>query len=306
MTAPWTDGVLDELDDTLVRLLEDDGRQSHRDLAAAVGLSRSAVAARVQRLLGEGHIAVRGVVHPAVLGRASLAHVSLRVRGPALPVAEAVAARPDTAFVSVVAGHHSVVVELRAADPGAIDRALAGLRATPGVDGLDTVLYTEVLRDVAGPVGELTAAPDAVDLALLRVLQRDGRASYVALGEAVGLSAPGARRRVLRLLEGRAVRVGAVLRHSGRDLRSALGIGLRLGPGPDPLPEVATLPQLTFAARSVGRYDAVLTANATTTGQLAGLLDTLRALLGVREVESWAHLEFVKETYAAALPQPPG
>ena len=42
---------MDELDEAIVGLLERDGRITHRDIAQRVGLSRSAAAARVQRLM---------------------------------------------------------------------------------------------------------------------------------------------------------------------------------------------------------------------------------------------------------------
>lgn len=61
---------MDEVDEAIVSLLEDDGRLTHRDIAHRVGLSRSAAAARVQRLIASGQVVVRGVVHPAVLGAA--------------------------------------------------------------------------------------------------------------------------------------------------------------------------------------------------------------------------------------------
>ncbi|MEQ6901590.1 Lrp/AsnC family transcriptional regulator [Nocardioides sp. YIM 152588] len=300
MSEKFASSALDDADDAIVGLLEVDGRLTHREIAERIGLSRSAAAARVQRLLDEGHVAVRGVAHPAVLGRDALAHVALVVRGSAVEVARAAADREDTTFVSLVTGRHSVVVEVRTAGVVQTEAAVAELRDLAGVDGVDTLVYTEVVRDVAGPVGAVTVEVDDVDRALLRVLQDDGRASYVRLGEEVGLSAAGARRRVLRLVEGQAVRVGAVVRHTGRGRRTATGVGIRLtGDARELLDRVVGLPSLIFAARSLGRYDAVLTVSAGTSAQLVEVLDDLRALPGVRDVETWGHLEFVKESYAS-------
>ena len=61
---------MDEIDEAIVSLLEVDGRLTHRDIARRVGLSRAAAAVRVQRLIASRQVEVRGVVHPAVLGRA--------------------------------------------------------------------------------------------------------------------------------------------------------------------------------------------------------------------------------------------
>jgi DNA-binding Lrp family transcriptional regulator len=45
---------MDEIDEAIVELLEVDGRLTHREIARTVGLSRSAAAARVQRLITSG------------------------------------------------------------------------------------------------------------------------------------------------------------------------------------------------------------------------------------------------------------
>ena len=57
---------MDEVDEDIVELLEIDGRLTHREIARSVGLSRSAAAARVQRLLSSGQVIIRGATTPDV------------------------------------------------------------------------------------------------------------------------------------------------------------------------------------------------------------------------------------------------
>jgi DNA-binding Lrp family transcriptional regulator len=293
---------MDEIDEAITELLEADGRLAHREIAQRVGLSRSAAAARVQRLLTTGQVVIRGAVHPAVLGRPALAHVSVSVHGRAAPVAAEVARREDVPFLSLTSGQHGLVAEVRSSSLREIDRAVSELRAIPGVSEVDTLTYVEVMRDVIGPVGDAATTIDDVDRALLAGLQQDGRASYVDLAERVGLSAAGARRRVVRLIDERVVRVGAVVRHSGRDRQSAMGFGIRLTGDHDHV--VATLtamPSVIFVARTLGRFDVLVTIRAFAAAQLVDVLDTVRALPGVRALESWTHLDVVKESYASGL-----
>jgi DNA-binding Lrp family transcriptional regulator len=293
---------MDEVDEAIVALLEVDGRLTHREIARTVGLSRSSAAARMQRLIASGQVVVRGVVHPAVIGRGALAHVSLKVRGPAAPVAAEIARRDDVPFLSLTTGPHGLVAEVRAATARDVDRSITELRSLHDVVGVDTLTYVEVVRDVVGPVGEVRTEVDEIDLALLRALQDDGRASYVDLAEVVGLSAAGARRRVVRLVESQVVRIGAVVRHSGRDRQSAMGIGLRLaGDHREVVEHLAAMPSAIFVARTLGHFDVLATLRAFSAAQLVELLDTVRALRGVNDVESWAHLEVVKESYASGL-----
>jgi DNA-binding Lrp family transcriptional regulator len=296
---------MDEVDEAIVALLEVDGRLTHRDVARAIGLSRSSAAVRVQRLLTSGQVVVRGVVHPAVIGRGSLAHVGLAVRGRAAPLAEEIARRDDVPFLSLTSGQYGLVAEVRAASPRDVDRTISELRSMDGVMGVDTLTYVEVVRDVIGPVGDVSTDVDAVDLALLRALQDDGRASYVDLAEVVGLSAAGARRRVVRLVESQVVRVGAVVRHSGQDRQSAMGLGIRLaGDHHDVVDALKAMSSVIFVARTLGRFDVLVTVRAFAAAQLVEVLDTVRALPGVNAIDSWAHIEVVKESYASGLGDP--
>lgn len=295
---------MDEVDGAIAGLLEQDGRLTHLEIAAAVGLSRSAAATRVHRLLSTGQVVVRGVVHPAVLGRGALAHLGIVVAGRAAPIARALADRRDVAFLSLTSGSHGIVAELRAGSMSDIDRAIGEVRAVAGVVSVDTLSYVDVVRDVIGPVGEVGVTVDDVDRLLLRALQVDGRASYVELAAAVGLSAAGARRRVVRLVENNVVRVGAVVRHSGQDRQSALGLGIRLAGAPESVvTALRAMPAAIFVARVLGRCDVLATVRAFSAAQLVDVVDEIRALPGVTAVESWVHLDVVKENYASGFPE---
>lgn len=292
---------MDDADEAIAELLQRNGRLTHAEIAHAVGLSRSTAAARTQRLLESGQVEVRGVVHPAVVGRGSLAYVRLAVRGAATPVAARIAERSDTPLVSLTTGQHAIVAEVRAGSPLEIDRAVGELRALDGVHGVDTLSYVELVRDVIGPVGEVSYEVDETDLALLRGLQEDGRASYVDLAALVGLSPAGARRRVLRLLEEQVLRVGAVVRPGEGDRHPAMGVGLRLGGDHrDVIAALGAMPSVTFVARTIGRFDVLVTMRARTAAALVTSLEAVRALAGVNDVDSWTHLSVVKESYAAA------
>lgn len=296
---------MDQVDEAIVELLEVDGRLTHREIARTVGLSRSSAAARVQRLIASGQVVVRGAVHPAVIGRGALAHVSLAVCGPAAPLAAEIAQRDDVPFLSLTSGPHGLIAEVRTASARDVDRTVSELRSLDGVAGVDTLTYVEVIRDVIGPVGDVRTDVDDVDLALLRALQEDGRATYVDLASVVGLSPAGARRRVVRLVESQVVRVGAVVRHSGQDRQSAMGLGLGLaGDDGEVVAAIAAMPSVIFVARTLGRYDLLVTVRTFSAAQLVETLDVVRSLPGVNAVDSWAHLEVVKESYASGFGVP--
>jgi hypothetical protein len=64
---------------------------------------------------------------------------------------------------------------------------------------------------------------------------------------------------------------------------------------------MAAMPSVIFLARTLGRFDLLATVRAFSARQLVELLDTARSLPGVYMVESWAHLEVVKESYASGF-----
>ncbi len=216
---------------------------------------------------------------------------------------QSLAQRVDVAFLSLTSGAYGLIAEVRVGSIRDIDGVIAELRAMAGVVGVDTLTYVEVLRDVVGPVGDVSVEVDDLDLALLRALQDDGRASYVDLAATVGLSPAGARRRVVRLVESQVVRIGAVVRHSGQDRQSALGLGIRLTGAGD---EVVSAPsghavgRSSWPARSAGST-LLATVRAFSAAQLVEILDAIRALPGVGVVDSWVHLDVVKESYASGF-----
>ncbi len=288
---------MDEIDRTLVALLTADGRASHRDLAAAAGITRATVAARLRRLLDGGSFTVQGVVHPSVLGRGSICYARIEVDGAAASVAEAVAAVPEVVYVSVTTGRFAVAAEIRTGSGDAVDAVLARVRGLAGVARAEALAYREVVRDAVGPVGEATVALDETDLALLRVLEDDGRASYVRLADAAGLSPAAARRRVLRLVDGSVVRIGPIV---SRGAEHALGIGIHVrGDARDVARDVAAVPGVSFLARTVGSFDLLATIRASSATALADTVDAVRSLPAVGGVETWSHLRFVKESYAS-------
>jgi hypothetical protein len=81
-----------------------------------------------------------------------------------------------------------------------------------------------------------------------------------------------------------------------------MGFGVRLAEDHNSVVEqLVAMPSVIFVARTLGRFDVLVTVRAYSAAQLVELLDIVRAMPGVNAVESWAHLEVVKESYAPVL-----
>ena len=281
----------------IVEALRRDGRVSTHELADHLGLSRTTTARRLSHLLDGGFVSVVGLVHPLTIGIKSLAHISISVDRPVRRVAEAIAAMPEVPFVSLASGAFPLIAEARAHSDGDLATVLDRVRSVEGVRSTETLFYTELVVDVLRPTRADAVEIDRVDSRLLMQLQMDGRLSYTTLGERVGVSTGTARTRVLRMIDEGVVRIGAIAR-SGRDTEFDVGVGISLrGPASTGGDLLSEMPEIRFLAATLGRYDLLATVHADSLADIVSVLDRLRALRPVLRLDSWVHLDTVKESY---------
>ncbi len=122
-----TNRQLDELDHRLLELLAVDGRATMSDLGRVVGLSRTAVLARVQRLEQAG--VIRGyraeVVLPGPSPAAHRARVGLVIQTTDVAgYVRRLAALPTVTEVETVAGEYDLIALITAPDSAELDRVL--------------------------------------------------------------------------------------------------------------------------------------------------------------------------------------
>jgi DNA-binding Lrp family transcriptional regulator len=299
--------VLDAVDAVLVRELQLDGRATFQALADRVGLSRTAVRARVQHLLETGVVRVVGIVHSAVLGTEAIGHVSVTVDGPAREVAKAIAERPAVSFAALTAGPHDLVAQIRARDDESLAAELDELRVLKGVREVEVFRSVATVRDAHSVVRELAdVALDDIDWRLLRELQRDGRAPYTRLAHVIGLSQAATRARVVRLMRSGVIQVTGLADPLALGAAELGGFGIMVSGGLRTVADAVAAQQgVRYLATGFGRYDIVGQAEAASRAELVAILDAIRAVPGATVRESWHHLDVVKESYAAELPDRP-
>jgi Lrp/AsnC family leucine-responsive transcriptional regulator len=125
-----TDRQPDELDRRVLALLAADGRASMADLGRAVGLSRTAVLARVQRLEREG--VIRGYRAEVVLPGSEAAHrarVGIVIRTPDVAgYVRRLSALPGVTGIETVTGEYDLMVLVTAPSAGELDAVLDGIQ----------------------------------------------------------------------------------------------------------------------------------------------------------------------------------
>jgi Lrp/AsnC family leucine-responsive transcriptional regulator len=149
---PTDHALLDRIDLKLLRCLQEDGRISNLKLAETVGLSPTAVLARVQRLTKENYIlGYEARLNPQKLGAGLLVFVEVLLDKTTATVFDefkaAVQVRPEILECHMVAGGFDYLLKTRMADMAAY-RVFAGtvLWALPGVRETRTYAVMEEVK----------------------------------------------------------------------------------------------------------------------------------------------------------------
>ncbi|MFD0376958.1 Lrp/AsnC family transcriptional regulator [Streptomyces sp. NPDC127112] len=312
---------LDPFDRTLAHALSIDGRAPFSRLAEVLEVSDQTVVRRYHRLRGNGLLRVVGL---PVGSRVGLFESWLRVQcapDAAVAVAEALARRPDIAWVSLNSGGTEIHCMTRARTRE--DRDALLLEKLPRTRRVTAISAHTVLRKYIGgpgvwaglqglrpdqvaalrppgPAPEYQGARYALDeaeLALLGVLRQDGRAGYPELARASGLSESTARRRLERLRERGAIYfdVEIIPEHLGFETDTSLLLTVP----PARLAEVGAAlgshPEVPFAAAITGAANLLAVVLCRDTDALyTYLTERIGAVPGVGQVEVIPNLRTIK------------
>ena len=318
--------TLDSLDRKIAHALQIDGRMPFTAIGTALGVSDQTVARRYRKLRSTDALRVIGLTEARRRGQVEWV-VRLRcVPGAAEPIAAALAARPDTSWVSLTSGGTEIVCFTRtqAQRPGHL---LGRLPRTPRVVAVtahcllrtfyggatgwqpraDALTADELARlpTSTPPVDDapVTITPD--DESLLAELARDGRAALRTLAAATGWSESTAQRRLEHL------------RHSGVlffDVDIDLGLlgftseaMLWLSVPPTRLADLgaalATHPEVAFAAATTGPTNLVAMVGCQDVDALYDYIATrLASLDAISHLETAPVIHVVKRAGALIKP----
>lgn len=291
---------MDDFDRRLFEELHRDGRASMQELSSAVGLSRVATRSRVLRLLDSGVIRVTGIVHPASQGLSAFAHLTISVTGPAREAASALASLDEVLLVSIVAGQAAIIAEVITTDARELQGLIRAITAMPHVTNVNTSIYTERVKDLFAPTETLVPVRiDDLDREIVNVLESDGRATYSEMSRITGIPASTVRTRVNHLISRGVLRVCAVVTSEFLGPRHMFGFGVRFDANAEEgtVEAIQNIDAVSYLSLSLGRWNAIGTLLAESQTDVVSQLDKVRAVTGVCELSSWAHLEVVKENY---------
>ena len=304
---------LDEIDRALIDSLVADGRASYAALARRIDMSQAAVKARVLRLLNSGAIHIVGRVDPRALGYGEFAYCLVDVSGAVAPVAERLAEIDEAAFVLILAGSRGLLIEFRASDAEHLNAAMEQARADPQVRGLDAASLVAFVKQDWSHAGDDSKGGDQrlgarrrpvddTDIKLLECLAVDGRSTFSDLAVVAQMSHAATRERVLGLMAEGVVTVQTIVSPGVLGIHGYAGLLIDVeGPARPVAEEIAAISDTTMVATVLGHCDVMVEASYRDEAHLAELLDQVRSIAGVRQVEALVYLVEVKESMTAGL-----
>jgi DNA-binding Lrp family transcriptional regulator len=140
---------MDETDRTLLALLAENARQPVATLARRLGLARSTVQARIDRLEASGAIAGYALrLGTAAAGETIRATVLITLEPRATPaVLTRLRAIGEVEVAHTASGRFDLILGLAAPSTAAIDAALDRIGAIPGVTGSETLIQLSTKID---------------------------------------------------------------------------------------------------------------------------------------------------------------
>ena len=150
---------MDELDSALVRMLQEDGRRTNRDMAASLGIAPSTCLERIRSLHQRGILTgYHAEADLAALGRGLQAIIAVRVRPPTRERIEAFQAflqqMPEVISIFVLTGADDFLVQVAVRDTNHLHAVvLDELTKRPELADVRTsVVYDHTRRKVIEPL----------------------------------------------------------------------------------------------------------------------------------------------------------
>lgn len=133
--------ILDEIDKSIIRHLQEDGRMSYTDLGPAVGLSPAATRQRVLALLEAGVMQIVAVTDPIKMGFPVQAMVGFRVNGDLEAIAVEIGRLPEVDYLVITTGRFDLLAEIVAEDNDHFLQVLSSIRTMPVVEASEAFTY---------------------------------------------------------------------------------------------------------------------------------------------------------------------
>ncbi|MGH8574068.1 MAG: Lrp/AsnC family transcriptional regulator, partial [Gammaproteobacteria bacterium] len=266
-------------------------------------------------------LSITAVADPALLGLEEMAWIGLVVAPAHLrAVTRALVELPEVDYVVVCSGEFSVMAEVTCPSSRELYRLLLQLRRIAGVRRTETFVYLELVRQqFRWPVGEgegplaradgpaWTGSPEplaALDVNIIRELERDGRASFRDIGRRVGVSERVVSSRFTDLTSRGVLQVIAVGNPVNLGFTEMAWLAITLAEGAE-LEQVSAalgaIGAIDYVVVTAGRFDVMAEAVCRDRAELLCVLERdIGGIDGIANIEAFLYLELLYKSTAGA------
>jgi Lrp/AsnC family transcriptional regulator, regulator for asnA, asnC and gidA len=141
-------GGLDEMDRSIVRLLQKDGRMSNTDIARQLEVTETTVRKRIGQLLDQGLMNIVAVPTPEAVGMSLSSIIGVSVDLTSMhAVGDAIRAYPQVRYVGMSAGRYDLIIEAFFSNQEQLlDFVTDKLGALDGVNNIETSVILKVVK----------------------------------------------------------------------------------------------------------------------------------------------------------------
>lgn len=146
---------IDEIDQQIIRILNQDGRTPFAQIAKQMGTSTGMIRQRYQRLVKDGVLQVVAVTNPLLMGFATMAQIGVKADVNRLEeIAEEIAKFEEVIYLVLVTGSFDLHVEVICRDKTHLLKFLTKkLHAVEGVKEAETFMYLRIAKENYGWAG---------------------------------------------------------------------------------------------------------------------------------------------------------
>ena len=137
--------MVDEIDERILRLLEENSRMTYVEIGRTVGLSEGAVRNRVQALVSEGVIKRFTIERSSTHGVRALTMIAVNPGRPTYTVSKMVNQLAGVERIYEVTGEYDIVMVSSGSSIEGIDKVIEDVRKIEGVEKTNTIIVLRTL-----------------------------------------------------------------------------------------------------------------------------------------------------------------
>lgn len=248
--------MTDDIDKRLMMLLKQNARQSNRALAEQLKVSRVTIQGRIRKLIDNEVIRITVLFDPRRLGTPVGVIIGLDVTHRRLDeVMDMLSEKEPIARVSKSTGRFNILaVAMFASIDEVSDFVFNVLTKMDGIKHSETFVLLTIKQ---ARNKETRETVDAIDQQLIRLLQRNGRHSTVALSRQLNVSPTTVQRRIRRLIDEGVIRIVASINQGKVGWFRPAAVGICVNPNclAKVLHDLSRHPAVSFVSCTTGRYD---------------------------------------------------